>query len=516
MLVAKSNKSYIDPLNVGFDVTGNLIEDVPAIANFAGSPSYTYSSDYVIRRNIGILAYDIVELSLRDASMTNYGTATYNAGDLLASATPITSDTEWSTTYLVADYIGATSTIEDTGLFEFDKKSFAEDNNLLNSSAEVLYLDTIIKTATGIVVGSSTLTLDLNSSLGNYNNSVSITISSTDNKFYVGDFATTNNAISQERITPGYNTRNFATTNLISQVGRIKVNTDVNTFGDLLYTDNTELWFAKGVSDDVDGFTVFGTPTKIGGNYSTGARNIEFLDEEVNGEKVLLSAGGTISGTVYAFLTYEWDGISAWDFVGIPFSGSVFSSGTFGNINTARGNMDRSGNSLFLSYYWNLASQMKGIASVSYTGDYRDKANWTRININLGFTVDPTLGGVDGARGIWVDDVNLVNGYPTIYLANFTYNVIQKITANKVSPLVEADFDTIIIAGTYGVAGNADGIGLAATFTNPFDLDGKDGVLYVVQYTGANNIRAIDLTTLQVTDFRGDFGVTGTTLAKTF
>lgn len=498
-------------LLAGWDTANDGTLDTNAIAEFLGDPSGTFRSYQYIKNTLGD------SLTTGTVTLTLTGVYKYSGApdELLGTFTGTIADLFsdsgfWVTSFNIYDYFGLTDQVGDSQQITFTKLLYANAYNKKNINTQEIRASFMIDIPPSASSIPRILTLGSGEIEGTYSSPFSISISQNDDKFYVGEFANAGKDISQALLDRNYTTRSFATTNSINEVRKIKVNTDLNAFGDLLYTQSNELWFAKGVSDDVDGFTVFGTPTKIGGNYFSSGRAIEILDDVVNGEKVLLSSGGGLGGTSYSFFTYEWDGVSAWNFVGVP-GGGVFNSAAFGNINTALGNIKKSGNTLFLNYYYNLASQLRGVAAVSYTGDYKIVGNWSRININLGFTVTPDLGGVSGARGIWVDDVNLVNGYPVIYLANFTYHVIQKITANKVDPLIESDFDTVIIAGTYNVAGNADGIGTAATFTAPFDLDGKDGILYVTQSTGGNNIRAINLSTLEVTDYKGQFGITSQT-----
>ena len=191
-----------------------------------------------------------------------------------------------------------------------------------------------------------------------------------------------------------------------------------------------------------DGFTTFSTPEVIAGSYFSGGRPIAFLNETSNGRRMVIAGGA--GGAGVALFIYEWNG-SSWTpnlLSGAPFNTAPSISSNVGYYHVA-------GTTLFASNFSNLAV-FRGINALSYTGNPRLNTNWTRLDINSKFNIAPNLGGVEGARGIWVDDVNTVNGYPVIYLANTIYHCIQKITANKLNPSAEIDFDTVIIAGQFG------------------------------------------------------------------
>ena len=497
MIVAKSNKKTLYPINVGFDVNGDLNADIPAIANFAAGPSYTYSSDFVIRRNIGVLAYSRVWLQLRDSSNFNYGTATYNTGDLLASDPAISEDTEWSTTYNVVDYIGALSTIEDLGLFEFDKKTFAEDNSIVNTQAKELFVDAVIETASGVTVGSSTLTLEIHDSDGTYSNPRDISFSPNDNRFYVAEYAGDNNDISQNLVSPGYTTRSFAASNSITNCGRVKIDTSVNSIGDIFYSEGSAVKFAEGLSVNSDGFTVFDTPETLAASYFT-IRGFTVLNEVVNGRSVLMTSGNGGGGSASAFRIYEWDGVSAW-------TRTLLSGGVFTGIGNTITNFDVSGTTVFVNDFYG-SSSFRKLAAFTYTGDWKIAGNWTKVEIGDG-AVAVASGGVLGGRGIHVDDT--VVGYPDIYMCNEVDHTLVLISTVLAIPSGMGDFTITEVAGQTGVPGNADGIGTASTLTSPTGIDEKDGILYFTQYLGGNNIRSYNLATGQVLDFKGEYGVSG-------
>lgn len=155
-----------------------------------------------------------------------------------------------------------------------------------------------------------------------------------------------------------------------------------------------------------------------------------------------------------------------------------------------------------------------GVFRLTYSGANNDQAalvnasNWAVEEIGFaGSYVAPTASG-NGltasyrGNGLAIDEDNLVNGEPTIYMSDRRGQVIFKITANTLNPSGGADWDFNIVVGQADTAGAAEGIGLAAQFNSPIGLQIKDGTLYVAEKFGSK-IRTIDLTTLQTATWFG-------------
>ena len=415
----------------------------------------------------------------------------------------------WNTLLSLQDYFNIGNVAGDQEQVLFDKLLFAQTNNNLNVNAQIITFDLRYQNNEVVSVNTNTkLTLPTFEVAGLYSSPVDISIDE-NGKVYIGEFANGGNDIVQGFINRFYTSRNQSNIYGINRVGRIEVSTSTNAFGNILFTQNTSFWFAKGAGEDINGFTTFEAPIELSGSYTNSNRPICILNEEVNGEFVAVSGG--LGGSNAGLFIYEFNGINFDQFI-VPFVvGSVFRSGVNGNITTGGGYIKAINKTLFYSKNFNSVSEFRGITALTYTTDYKDAFNYTRLDINNQFDVLPSLGGVQGNRAIAVDTVNLVNGYPTIYVSS-SFHVIIKITANKENPTTtNVDFDTVIFAGQEGVAGNQNGIGTAAIFTEPQGLEIHNGILYVIEGTGSNLLRPIVLATAEVLEGKGSFGVAGKT-----
>lgn len=117
-----------------------------------------------------------------------------------------------------------------------------------------------------------------------------------------------------------------------------------------------------------------------------------------------------------------------------------------------------------------------------------------RVNLNTNTVSTLSVSYTPTAGTIWA--MTYLNGF--LY-AITTNNVIYKINLTSLSATV--------IAGSYGVSGNADGIGTAATFTFAFEsriISDNSNTLYV--FVANSVIRKVDLTTNNVTTINVSLG----------
>jgi hypothetical protein len=156
-----------------------------------------------------------------------------------------------------------------------------------------------------------------------------------------------------------------------------------------------------------------------------------------------------------------------------------------------------------------------GVARLTYTGannnetDLLNSANWNYEEIGfipiIGATPPANGNGQTASfvgKGIAIDETNIVNGEPTIYLSDQAGQVIFQIQANTPNPASGLDWDFTIIVGASGVSGNTEGIGTAARLNSPMGLNIFDGDLYCIERLGAK-VRKIELPSLQTSTFYG-------------
>lgn len=154
-----------------------------------------------------------------------------------------------------------------------------------------------------------------------------------------------------------------------------------------------------------------------------------------------------------------------------------------------------------------------GVARLTYTGannnqtDLLNASNWTYEEIGFQPTIGAPANGTGATaifqgRGITVDETDLVNGEPTIYMSDRTGHVIFRIRANTPNPTGGADWDFTIVVGQSATAGSTEGIGTAALLNQPCGLRIFEGNLYCIEKQGSK-VRKIELPSLQTSTFFG-------------
>ncbi len=158
------------------------------------------------------------------------------------------------------------------------------------------------------------------------------------------------------------------------------------------------------------------------------------------------------------------------------------------------------------------------LSRLNYSGPstaigYTTSGNWTRESIGTSAGTGAASSGngltfTGVFAGFAIDEGDMVNGEPTMYTSDFPSSVIFRIRRNASSFGDERDWDFLIIAGT-GAAGNVNGVGILASFTDIryLKIDGK--YLYINTALGGYGIRRMELTTLIVETFIGVLGTAG-------
>lgn len=142
-----------------------------------------------------------------------------------------------------------------------------------------------------------------------------------------------------------------------------------------------------------------------------------------------------------------------------------------------------------------------------------DNANHTLRRVDLGTLAVTTVAGVAGVAGSTngTGTAARFNGPGQLALSADERWALITDSGNKV--IRRLDLTTLAVttlAGSPGLGGTVDGIGSAARFTEPYGIAvSRDGRLALITDRGANTVRKLDLTTLQVTTLAGLAGSYG-------
>ena len=405
----------------------------------------------------------------------------------------------------LSNYFGTGNTAGHGNQMQFDKELFALDTGSININAQILIF-TLLFANDNLSTSNpnTTLTIPTQQIEGTFSSPFDIAISrqtdEPDQKIYLATSGSVSD-ISQLFLNRFYSSREFANTNGITRVSRIKLDTSINPLGDLYYMEFVSFKFARGIGLNADGHTIFDTPEEIAFGYFSVGRNIAYLNEDFNGRKLTIGTG--FGGIGVNARVYEYSGTPG-NYNEYNLVGGVFSQAP--QIISTTGYIYVVDNDLYLTNFSNFTTVMRGITKLSYTTDPRITSNWSRVDINIDFLTSPSLGGVAGIRGCCVD-----SSTGEIYIANGGNHCIQKITPLIPNPSGPSDYLTEVFAGQVGVDGFDNGPVSTATFTNPVSLEILDRKLYVVGGVGANDVRVIDLDTEIVSNFKGQSGVAGNT-----
>lgn len=502
-----------------WDITGDTTPDINPTAINIGGVSGAMEADQLYFDTDGTspmpVPFDgIVEIKGIGAP---FNIATFDG----ANATSLDLIGSWSGPFATAASANIVGTVGHTNLMQFAKLTFAVSMGLTYSKALALRFK--IKTRNSGDLSGNTgnlLKLPIVESQGTLKGLVDIDIrdGTIYSSMFVG-FSGTDQGCTTVRISKQWSKRNYNTE--VSDFGtfaRTFADTDSPTGISLIVMISplagSNIYRTKVTSIDSDGFPVFSSPVAIGG--AGAGRNgtqryilNEFLQSggmpvvmysRANAFSVELVANtGTAASPNYSLnldlntvdgtLRNSYDGETATD-------GRTYL--THGNIIT--------------NFRATLISRLTYSGPSTAVG-YTTAINWAseRIGTSIGTGVASSGNGqtFQGTlNGFSLDELNMVNGEPTMYTSDAQSNVIFRITRNLNSFGDERDWDFTIIAGT-GIAGNADGVGVLASFTEIMYLkiDGK--YLYINTSTGGHTIRRMETSTLVVETFMGVAATSG-------
>ena len=436
----------------------------------------------------------------RDRSNTEIvlGTFTGQLGDTLN--TPV----HWDTSYAIYNYISPT-TVGDEQLFVFNKLAFAQDNNFLNVNSVDVFVEirqgTTVSTPVGI---ESTLYIFKEDILGTYNSPVQIAINRGTGDFYLAEFAS-NTGISQGFVDRFYTTRKTTDQQGLNNVTRIKLDTTEDSEGIIYFYRNQLLHRLESTGRDVNGFIDFDTAQVID-NLPQTSLFIPFglLNETVNGRPVIMALVPAGAGNAAQIL--EWNG-SSYDRTFLP------NSGVFAGLGTPiTGDIFAYGNDVYIYYR---GSSTGILRKLSYTGDYKNPANWTGVNMCTSIATPASAGTGNvastlGGNSLYVDGAKLdAFGNPRVLLTLRPSQVIQVWETLKANPTIPADFIASLPVGQLNVNGNIDDVGNDALLTNPIGIDKYGSDYWICGDVGDNTVKTIADNDYLVTTRKGVFGVAG-------
>jgi hypothetical protein len=146
--------------------------------------------------------------------------------------------------------------------------------------------------------------------------------------------------------------------------------------------------------------------------------------------------------------------------------------------------------------------------------------NWGFERLGDAATSSPAADG-DGSTftgrpyGVAINEDDLVNAEPTIYVTDDLNHVLWEVTRNANAFGDERDWDWAVIVGQTGVAGNVDGVGTLATLNEPRGIDYEAGFLYISN-RGSHTVRRVNTSTLLVDTYFGTAGTPGTNMQFDF
>lgn len=512
-----------------WDVTGDGLPDLDPDAIFIGGASGTHEGDQLYFDQTGVpnvlpAPFDGI-IQVRRLGLP-YFLADFDAGNGQSLATA----GNWSGPFAVDVAANMVGTIGHTNLMQFAKLSFALTLGQINSKAAPIQMT--IKTRKGGLLSGNTgnvLTLGVNIRVGNLFGAEDFQF--VGKKIYLPQFI---NAVPADQgvIVIGFDDNKWSQNSFRTQVANDKgVNGRVIDYSpaggkkaliwsgfDGAPTAGKSLYLTPITGFDVDGFPNWGTSIYVQGEGSGAAgTNVPYAHPflQLNDMPVLLvgrspqasTTGhiavntGTLAAPVYS-TWLETDDIDS----------------KLRSIQHVR--FDSSGAAYFAHAAPNApAPTGYGVAKLSYIGqnnnqtDLLDSSNWIYEEIGFrafaGATPPADGNGQTAAyrgKGIAIDEVNKVNGQPTIWMSDEFGQVVFRITRNLNSFGDGRDWDFTITIGQSGVAGSTEGIGTAALLDRPCGLNIVGNTLYIAEKIGSK-IRAVNMTTLQTSTWWGVDGV---------
>ena len=504
-----------------WDVTGDNLPDLNPTAIFVGGVSGTHRAAQLYFENDGTtplaLPYDaVLTMSAGGQVLGTYFAA---AGTALSNAASWTGP---QATMIAANYSGTATHTSDA---DFAKLTFAGMLGYTYSNARVIQVKIqALKNGELSQNSGAFLFMGINLSTGNLFGNRDIDI--------YGGIIYSSNFVAENTVDQGITNiridNTWSKNNMRNQINTAGVN--ARTFADtasptgfsVVYAkalatagDRTKLYRSKIESFDIDGFPNYGTEEDINGTgaspgpANSGPSSPCVIPQLFSGGMPVIAIGKTTSTRTASILVNQGTAASP-DYT--PFVRAEDIEPNLEGITLMRAD---SAGKLYMPRGG--AGPVGQLYRVTYSGVNNNatalatSGNWASEEIGATAITIPAANG-NGQTfqgrcfGVAIDNDTTVNSEPVVYVTDNTNHVIWQVTRNASAFGDGRDWDWVIFAGTSGVAGNVDGIGLAAQFNTPTGIvcDGA-GALYVND-SGSRTMRKITISTADVVTF---FGVDG-------
>jgi hypothetical protein len=406
----------------------------------------------------------------------------------------------------LAANFGATDVVGNQLILNFAKFTFASLQSWTNAAARELFFDIIVqKFGRFSLNAGNTLTLSLNCTQETFNNPSQLCFSG--DWFFVTNFANeaAGNNSRVGRVSECWTGNNFIDDITDRGIRDCDIDgSDTNSatgvsmyFGGAVGATTREIWATEVTSLDADGLPNFGTAVNLQLGVTATAAPMVALSQTtrivsrpalVGANPLVASANiGTYAAPDYSsFLNFQT---------------------LFGSMNNTQAVVADSSDRFYTiqlilgSYIISVLTYSGGATHAAWTNG----ANWSIAELRANLV---------GAQGLAVDEANIVNGFPTIYVMNAGSHIIQTLTNNGGVTGTETDWDIATVAGS-GVQGNADGLGVLATLDEPFGGHINGGILYFTQKS-SHNVRTFNISTTSVDQWRGEYNTLGALNATEF
>jgi hypothetical protein len=517
-----------------WDITGDGLPDIGTgsgpIAIYLGGVSGTHEADQLYFDETGVpnplpSPFDGI-LQMR-TSGSPYVLADFDGAD----GTSLALGSSWSGPFAVDAAMNIIGTVGHTNLLQFSKLPFAVSNNLTYARA-LEYKLKIKARKSGLLSGNTgnILEMPVKTSVGQLFGNRDIDIvdhsaSSQGTLIYSSNF-TSENVINsgvtvvQLNSAPRWSKNNFRDeVNNRGIFARVFADTASPTGWSMVYakatTDRLPIFRTKIFKFDADGFPHFSPEENMGNtsafDASAGAARLTIVSNFTSGGMPMMmrSPGGFSRANIIANT-----GTAATPSYSLSLNLDTVFTGLKGP-NSAR--VDSLGR--IYSPCNSIGPLTYRLNRLAYSGPNNDATafttagNWSNERIGVAALNTPALGG-DGATaqftsyGVAIDEDNMVNGNPTIYMTDDVNDVIFKVVHNGGTAGDETDWTFTITWGQSGVPGFTNGVGTAALFDEPTGIFYLGGFLYVNDF-GNRLLRRVNVSTLLVDNYFGALGISG-------
>lgn len=487
----------------GWDITGDGIQNISGTAEYLGGASGTlrayqylklYDEDYPVKE--GTVTISATGFK-KDGTEVNLGSAVYDIGDNLIF--PNSRDATWASFSNsggdgLDDYLSGF--VGDGNTFSFAKRTFAQAEGdgefFKNTNALDIYFTIEVNNQINDSLDVDNSVLTDGHCLGNASNRPAAIGRITDDILMVGHYGNENFQLAGWCFFTGecFTDNNFSFSGGNASAGLYYLSVDHDNPNDTfptVYTGQGRDWQMNRITGyDVDGFPQFSGNTDLnayGGSPTTIIAQV--FPHYVNDMPTIF---GGITG-YNSFIV----GVNTGTYVTPDYLPTAMTTGVFAGLTTSWGlDVDVDNKEVYMVHL-DSPSATKKLSKFTYTGGtggtITDSANWTKFTMLDGlelFTGATDFSGTGDVASIQANflsvhaDFNdIVNGYPSIYLALFDKHIIQRVRANTASPASSSDFDVELLLGTFNTVGFVEGVGLDIQFNFPQNMYAHGKILYV-------------------------------------